>query len=64
MKQYYPGGDPYDSLNMIGYATDATVTRLLKQAGDNLTRGNLMDQAAHSVSRHRHQDITDGLLSD
>ena len=47
MKQYYPAGDPYDTLNVIGYATAATATQLLKQAGDNLTRENVMKQAAN-----------------
>ncbi len=47
MKQYYPTGDPYDSLNVIGYATAATILQVIKQAGDNLTRENLMKQAAN-----------------
>ncbi len=46
MKQYHPSGDPSDTLNVIGYATAATVAQLIKQAGDNLTRENLMKQAA------------------
>ena len=47
MKQYYPVGDPYDTLNVIGYATAATMVQVLKQAGDNLTRENLMKHAAN-----------------
>lgn len=47
MKQYYPGGDPFDTLNVIGYATAATITQMLKQSGDNLTRENVMKQAAN-----------------
>jgi branched-chain amino acid transport system substrate-binding protein len=46
MKQYHPSGDPSDTLNVIGYATAATVVQMIKQAGDNLTRENLMKQAA------------------
>ncbi|ABD68748.1 Extracellular ligand-binding receptor [Rhodoferax ferrireducens T118] len=46
MKQYYPAGDPEDTLNSIGYAAAATMTQVLRQAGDNLTRENIMKQAA------------------
>lgn len=45
MKQYYPAGDPNDSLNLIGYGAAQTFVQTLKQAGDNLTRENLMKQA-------------------
>lgn len=46
MKKYYPAGDPYDTLNVNGYGTAATMVQVLRQAGDNLTRENLMKQAA------------------
>lgn len=46
MKKYHPAGDPDDTLNSIGYATAATVVQVLRQAGDNLTRENIMKQAA------------------
>lgn len=45
MKQYYPAGDPTDSLNVIGYSAAQTFVQTVKQAGDNLTRENLMKQA-------------------
>jgi branched-chain amino acid transport system substrate-binding protein len=45
MKQYYPAGDPTDSLNLIGYSSAQTLVQTLKQAGDNLTRENIMKQA-------------------
>lgn len=45
MKQYYPAGDLSDSLNLIGYGAAQTFVQTLKQAGDNLTRENLMKQA-------------------
>jgi branched-chain amino acid transport system substrate-binding protein len=45
MKQYYPGGDPTEQLNVLGYTMAQTVVQLLKQAGDNLTRENVMTQA-------------------
>lgn len=46
MKQYYPNGDPEDTLNAIGYSIAATMVQVLRQCGDNLTRGNVMKQAA------------------
>ena len=46
MKQYFPGGDPEDTLNSIGYSVAATMAQVLRQAGDNLTRENIMKQAA------------------
>jgi hypothetical protein len=45
MQQHYPQGDPYDSLNLIGYSAAQTLVQTLKQAGDNLTRENVMKQA-------------------
>jgi ABC-type branched-subunit amino acid transport system substrate-binding protein len=46
MKKYYPSGDPTDILNVIGYSAAQTLVQVLKQAGDNLTRENVMKQAA------------------
>ncbi len=46
MKKYYPGGDLKDAFNVYGYSVAQTVVHLLKQAGDDLTRANLMKQAA------------------
>jgi len=45
MKQYYPAGDATDSLNVLGYSAAQTLVQTLKQAGDNLTRENVMKQA-------------------
>jgi len=45
MKQYYPNGDPANSLNVLGYSAAQTLVATLKQAGDNLTRENVMKQA-------------------
>lgn len=47
MKQYYPSGDPEDTLNSNGYSSAATIVQVLRQAGDNLTRENIMKQAAN-----------------
>lgn len=46
MKQHYPEGDPNDALNVTGYSMAQALVQLLTQAGDDLTRANLMKQAA------------------
>ncbi|MGO4390520.1 ABC transporter substrate-binding protein [Variovorax sp. M-6] len=46
MKQYYPEGDPGDILNATGYSMAQTLVQVLTQAGDDLSRANLMKQAA------------------
>jgi branched-chain amino acid transport system substrate-binding protein len=46
MKKYYPDGDQADIFNVYGYTVGATVEEVLKKSGDNLTRENVMKQAA------------------
>ena len=46
MKKYHPSGDLKDNLNVYGYTVAQTLVQVLKQAGDNLTRDNVMKQAA------------------
>ena len=46
MDKYYPGGDKLNSNNIYGYAVAQTMVQVLKQCGDNLTRENIMKQAA------------------
>ena len=46
MKKYHPNGDLKDNLNVYGYTVAQTLVQVLKQAGDNLTRDNVMKQAA------------------
>jgi branched-chain amino acid transport system substrate-binding protein len=46
MKKYYPEGNLIDGSNMYGWAAAQTVVQVLKQCGDNLTRENVMKQAA------------------
>src|SRR5712692_9215946 len=48
MAKYYPEGDIKDSLNVYGYIAAQTLVQVLKQCGDNLTRENVMKQAARS----------------
>jgi branched-chain amino acid transport system substrate-binding protein len=47
MKRYYPEGDVTDLYNVYAYATAQTMVQVLKQCGDDLTRENLMRQAAN-----------------
>ena len=47
MKKYYPEGDIKDALNVYGYAVAQTLVQVLKQCGDDLTRENVMRQAAN-----------------
>jgi len=47
MDKYYPGGDKTDLQTVYGPSNAATVVQLLKQCGDDLTRENVMRQAAN-----------------
>ena len=47
MKKYYPDGDMKDNSNVYGYSAARTMVQVLKQCGDNLTRENVMRQAAN-----------------
>ncbi len=47
MKQYYPDGDILDWYNVYAYAVAQTLVQVLKQCGDDLTRENVMRQAAN-----------------
>ncbi|MGD0418155.1 MAG: ABC transporter substrate-binding protein [Xanthobacteraceae bacterium] len=46
MKKYYPGGNLADVNNIYGYSVAQTMVAVLKASGDNLTRENVMKQAA------------------
>ena len=46
MKKYYADGSLSDNFNVYGYAAAQTLVQVLKQCGDNLTRDNVMKQAA------------------
>jgi ABC-type branched-subunit amino acid transport system substrate-binding protein len=47
MEKYYPNGDQIDLNNVYGYAAAQTLVQVLKQCGDDLTRENIMKQAAN-----------------
>jgi ABC-type branched-subunit amino acid transport system substrate-binding protein len=46
MAKYYPDGDKDSNFNVYGYATTQLLIHVLKQCGDNLTRDNVLKQAA------------------
>jgi branched-chain amino acid transport system substrate-binding protein len=46
MDKYYPEGDKTNSSNVSAYTTARLLVQVLKQCGDNLTRENVMRQAA------------------
>jgi len=47
LAKYYPEGNIIDALNVTGYNAAMTMVQVLKQAGDNLTRANVMKEAAN-----------------
>jgi branched-chain amino acid transport system substrate-binding protein len=47
MDRYYPDGDKSDTFNVYGYNLAMTMVQVLKQCGDDLTRENIMKQAAN-----------------
>ena len=46
MQKYFPGGDLKDANNVFAYSVSQTLVEVLKKCGDNLTRENIMRQAA------------------
>jgi branched-chain amino acid transport system substrate-binding protein len=46
MNKYYPDGDMTSSFTVVGYLAAQSLVAVLKQSGDNLTRENVMKQAA------------------
>jgi ABC-type branched-subunit amino acid transport system substrate-binding protein len=46
MERYYPRGDKDDSAALFGYAAAETMAQVLRQCGDDLSRDNVMRQAA------------------
>ncbi len=47
MTKYYPDGDVNDSGNVFGYGITLTMMQVLKQCGQDLSRANIMKQAAN-----------------
>jgi branched-chain amino acid transport system substrate-binding protein len=46
MQKYYPEGNTADVFNVYGYSTAQTIVQVLKQCGNDLSRQNIMKQAA------------------
>ncbi|WP_025033913.1 ABC transporter substrate-binding protein [Bradyrhizobium sp. DOA9] len=46
MTKYFPEGDKLDGGTIVGYGVAQTLVEVLKKCGDNLTRENVMKQAA------------------
>ncbi|MEO5695961.1 MAG: ABC transporter substrate-binding protein [Burkholderiaceae bacterium] len=47
MGRYYRDGDPKDASNLYAYLAAQTMVQILKQCGNDLTRENVMKQAAN-----------------
>ena len=47
MEKYYPEGDRTSTYTVYGYSVSQTLVQVLKQCGDDLTRENVMKQAAN-----------------
>jgi ABC-type branched-subunit amino acid transport system substrate-binding protein len=47
MNKDFPEGDKLDGSTVVGYGVAQTLVQVLKQCGDNLTRENVMKQAAN-----------------
>jgi branched-chain amino acid transport system substrate-binding protein len=60
MAKYYPEGNLADASNIYGYTVAQTLIQVLKQAGDNLTRANIMKQAA-SLKGFRPETLLPGI---
>jgi len=46
LKEYYPDGNRLDGSTVYGYGVAQAMVQVLKQCGDDLTRANVMKQAA------------------
>jgi ABC-type branched-subunit amino acid transport system substrate-binding protein len=47
MDKYYPEGDKLNTVNTYGFSTAELLAQVLRQCGDDLTRANIMRQAAN-----------------
>jgi branched-chain amino acid transport system substrate-binding protein len=61
MAKYLPDANRADNFNVYGYTVGATLTQVLKQCGDDLTRENVMRQAAN-VKNLRLETLLPGIL--
>ncbi len=61
MAKYHPKGNVANGFNIYGYAVAQTLEHVLRQAGDNLTRANIMKEAA-SITDLRIKTLLPGIL--
>jgi branched-chain amino acid transport system substrate-binding protein len=52
MSKYFPEGDKTNSFTAYGYSVSQTLVQVLRQCGDNLTRENVIRQAANLKDFH------------
>jgi ABC-type branched-subunit amino acid transport system substrate-binding protein len=52
MDKYYPDGDKTNANNLYGYVESEAMVQVLTQCGDNLTRENVMKEAANLKDFH------------
>jgi branched-chain amino acid transport system substrate-binding protein len=60
MKKYYPEGDVTSNFNVYGAAVSESLVQVLKQAGNNLTRENVVKEAAN-LKNFRVNLLLDGI---
>jgi branched-chain amino acid transport system substrate-binding protein len=60
MTKDFPEGDKLDNGTVVGYGVSQTLVQVLKQCGDNLTRENVMRQAA-SLHNFRTEVLLPGI---
>ncbi|HET9735509.1 MAG TPA: ABC transporter substrate-binding protein [Burkholderiales bacterium] len=60
MAKYYPEGNLADGSNLYGYTVAQTLHQVLKQAGNDLTRANIMKQAA-AMKGYRAETMLPGI---
>jgi ABC-type branched-subunit amino acid transport system substrate-binding protein len=60
MDKYYPDGDKDDNYALYGYAAAETMVQVLTQCGDDLSRDNIMKQAA-SLRDYRASIVLPGI---
>jgi len=60
MTKYFPEGDKTDNSTIVGYGVAQTLVQVLKQCGDDLTRDNVMKQAA-SLKDFRTEALLPGI---
>ncbi|MBR0686023.1 ABC transporter substrate-binding protein [Bradyrhizobium manausense] len=60
MDKYFPEGDKLDKGTIVGFAVAQTLVQVLKQCGDDLTRENIMKQAA-SLKNFRTEALLPGI---